>query len=132
MNFQSNGKLGAIYHWNLPVLKKMLEKNHHKSHNSYYRHAANEDEELLDIKNIPTWSDPWNEAHTDQEELEKKYKKKKAPVFYAPAKKNKKVQKYFPGNGKPKSFYVMQKSKSPWHTPAALFPIKHRPQDDLM
>lgn len=120
MNFQSNGKLGAIYHWNLPVLKKMLEKNHHKnSHNSYYRHvgggaAAEEEEEeqLLDIKNIPTWSDPWAEDQHVQEELEKKYQQKKAPEYYAPTKKNKKVQKYFPGNGKPKSFYVM-KSKRP-------------------
>lgn len=112
MNFQSNGKLGAIYHWNLPVLKKMLEKNHHKNHNSYYRNAASEDEELLDIQNIPTWSDPWNEAQQEeQHQLEKKYKKK-APVYYAPVKKNKKVQKYFPGNGKPKSFYVM-KGKDP-------------------
>lgn len=111
MNFESNGKLGAIYHWNLPVLKKMLEKNHQK--NSFYRHdQAQEEEELLDIKNIPTWSDPWKEdKHAHEDHLSKKYKVK-APVFYAPAKKNKKVQKYFPGNGKPKSFYVM-KGKSP-------------------
>ena len=114
MNFQSNGKLGAIYHWNLPVLKKMLEKNHQKSsHNSFYRHAAGaaEHDELLDIKNIPTWSDPWQEDKQAQEQMQKKYKTK-APVYYAPTKKNKKVQKYFPGNGKPKSFYVM-KGKNP-------------------
>lgn len=103
--------MGAIYHWNLPVLKQMLQRNHHKSHNSFYRHAAPEDEEeLLDIKNIPTWSDAWQGERQGQEE--KKYKKK-APVYYAPTKKNKKVQKYFPGNGKPKSFYVMQKDQRP-------------------
>lgn len=104
MNFESNGKLGAIYHWNLPVLKKMLERNHNKnSHNTYYRNA--EDEEMLDIKNIPTWSDPWIEAQqADLQQMEKKYKKK-VPVFYAPVKKNK---KFFPGNGKPKGFYVMK------------------------
>lgn len=110
MGFQSNGKLGRIYHWNLPVLKKMLGA---KGRNPNFRNAQEEDE-LLDIKTIPTWSDPWDNDTLDKQYLDEMKKKaaKKTPTYYAPT-KMKKMQKYFPGNGKPNSFYVMKKSKTP-------------------
>ena len=116
VNFQSNGKLGSIYHWNLPVLKQMLQRSHHKgAHSSFYRHAQEEEDEqqLLDIKDIPTWSDPWKGEGDQQQQQGKKETGKVPSYYYAPTeKKGKKTQKYFPGNGKPKSFYVM-KGKGP-------------------
>ncbi|GAB0090634.1 histone-lysine N-methyltransferase, H3 lysine-79 specific [Sergentomyia squamirostris] len=112
LGFQSNGKPGRIYHWNLPVLKKLLHNNRPRNPNS--RHTDDE-AELIDIKNIPTWSNPW-----DNEIIEKQYRedsqhhekilKKKSPTYYAPS-RAKNFQKYFPSNGKPKSFYVIKSQK---------------------
>lgn len=85
---------------------------------------------MIDIKNIPTWSHAspslplWHENDTiekpsaiafnglspvgaDDDIRAKILKKKSTPNFYAPIKKQK-VQKHFPNNGKPKSFYVMK------------------------
>ena len=112
MGFKSNGKPGRIYHWNLPVLKKMLSKSETEK-STKLRHT-NDINELIDIKNIPTWSSPW-----ENETIEKAFGKydeqkafmKKSPSFYGPAKpKKNNFQKYFPGNGKPSSFYVIKKS----------------------
>uniref|UniRef100_A0A1B0CHW5 Uncharacterized protein n=2 Tax=Lutzomyia longipalpis TaxID=7200 RepID=A0A1B0CHW5_LUTLO len=112
LGFQSNGKPGRIYHWNLPVLKKLLHGNRPRNPNS--RHTDDESE-LIDIKNIPTWSNTW-----DNETIEKQYRegspqhekilKKKSPQYYAPV-RAKNFQKYFPSNGKPKSFYVIKSQK---------------------
>jgi Domain of unknown function (DUF4786) len=98
------------------------------------RHNDFDIADLIDIKNIPTWSDTtsWHENdtieksslvsfnvnaihpedHEDDDKRLKILKKKSSPSFYAPTKKHQKSQKYFPSNGKPKSFYVMKNSKS--------------------
>lgn len=120
VDFTSNGKPGRIYHWNLPVLKKMIEKDGRHSN----LRKSNDISELIDIKTIPTWSKPWendtveksyrkNDRHHKDESSE--YSKKS---YYAPRpkKSNNNVQNYFAGNGKPKSFYVIKKkSHKPYY-----------------
>lgn len=87
------------------------------------RHTDFDIADLIDIEHIPTWSDAsspkWHENDTidkasaisfngiDDDERIKILKKKSTPNFYAPVKKQK-MHKYFPSNGKPKSFYVMK------------------------
>lgn len=121
VGFKSNGKPGRIYHWNIPVLKKILGSNHGRSPN--LRHSDNE-AELIDIKNIPTWSKPWENDTVEKSlikyggpnDLHEKILKKKSPTYYAPIKaKQANFKNYFPGNGKPKSFYVIEKSLKPIH-----------------
>lgn len=118
---------------------------------SNLRHS-NDVNDLIDIKNIPTWSNTWDDSNDPLEKaLSKKHRggddsgngnspqtantihlngidddfnlkllKKKSPTFYAPAKQKIKASlidqktvpnKYFPGNGKPKSFYVINKNQ---------------------
>ncbi|XP_059611411.1 uncharacterized protein LOC132258226 [Phlebotomus argentipes] len=112
LGFQSNGKPGRIYHWNLPVLKKILHDNRPRNPNS--RHTDDE-AALTDIKDIPTWSNPWDNETIDKQYREdsqhhEKILKKKSPTYYAPV-RTKNFQKYFPSNGKPKSFYVIKSQK---------------------
>ncbi|XP_051171316.1 putative uncharacterized protein DDB_G0279653 [Leptopilina boulardi] len=62
-----------------------------------------------------------NELHgsrnTADEQKPKKHRKKAAMSYYAPLNPNKSgstsIHKNFPGNGKPKAFYVMEKSRKP-------------------
>jgi Domain of unknown function (DUF4786) len=137
VGFKSNGKPAAIYHWNLPVLSKIISGSNGRSNSKRYkekkansRHTDLDIADLIDIKSIPTWSDSspsmWHENDTidkssalalnginpegrDDDERAKILKKKSTPNFYAPMKKQK-THKYFPSNGKPKSFYVMKNS----------------------
>lgn len=129
VEFKSNGKPGRIYHWNMPILKKMI--NHQNNHRSNSRYS-NDVNDLIDIKHIPTWSKPW-ENETVEKSLPKTYRrhsanfaKNKSPSFYVPARSKKNnaknktndnnASKYFPGNGKPKSFYVLKKkSQKPYY-----------------
>lgn len=141
VGFKSNGKPGRIYHWNIPVLKKIIgggdrgNSKKYKEKKANLRHTDLDVEDLLDIKNTPTWSQSlnlapaWRENDTldksepikfdgfstdgiDDDERAKVLKKKSSPSFYAPAKKQN-LHKYFPSNGKPKSFYIIEKNKQP-------------------
>jgi hypothetical protein len=106
VGFKSNGKPGRIYHWNIPVMKHML--GHSYARNPNYRHA-DDINELLDIKNIPTWPKEEKEnKNAIKETMKDKMLKKKAVSYYAPIKP--KQINYFPGNGKPESLYVIEKS----------------------
>ncbi|KAL1385364.1 hypothetical protein pipiens_012942 [Culex pipiens pipiens] len=130
VGFKSNGKPGRIYHWNIPVLKKILGNNQGRNPNS--RHHDNIDE-LIDIKDIPTWTKPWENEALDKSLIKfsssaaaaldhaDKIQKKKSPTFYAPIKAKKSAQggKYYASNGKPQSFYVIEKSQK------SLKPIHH-------
>lgn len=70
-------------------------------------------------------SNPNNDVHSntrnslDQATRSKKHRKKSAGVsyYYAPAITGKSastsISKHFAGNGKPKAFYVMEKSRKP-------------------
>ncbi|XP_058983073.1 uncharacterized protein LOC101899374 [Musca domestica] len=119
--FNSNGKPGRIYHWNLPVIKKILEEKQQR-----FPSVANVEphkvQQLIDIHNIPTWSKPWeNESieksyhhhHHDSMMSYKKSLKRKSPSYYAPANTVNKnsFNKYFSGNGKPKGFYVIKENQ---------------------
>lgn len=123
MGFKLNGKPGRIYHWNLPVLKKILRQKNDKTRKSSNLRSSNDVRDLIDIKSIPTWTNPWDENDTLEkafgkhdaihagDDLTKAYKKK-TPTYYAPAKQKSDATKYFPGNGKPKSFYVIKKNQN--------------------
>nr|CAI5862100.1 unnamed protein product [Callosobruchus analis] len=96
VGFKNNGKPAKIYHWNLPVLKKMASK---------YKKSANHKVDL-------SYPESFNEI------LEKPMKEKKPlrPSYYVPAKAKKtNFMKYFPGNGKPHSFYVIEGRKAHYH-----------------
>lgn len=120
MGFKSNGKPGHIYHWNLPVLKKMLSKTNEKtkSQKSNNLRFANNFDEMIDIKNIPTW----NKNESIEKGFDKKHTivnneplnvfKKSSPSYYAPVKQKKSsYARYFPGNGKPKGFYIIKNNQ---------------------
>lgn len=96
VGFKNNGKPAKIYHWNIPVLKK------YTSHRSKSRVS---DTNYIDIQSPKIWN----------EVLDKPGKIRKSPhkpSYYVPAKPKKtSFMKYFPGNGKPQSFYVIEKSK---------------------
>ncbi|XP_055638266.1 uncharacterized protein LOC129776568 [Toxorhynchites rutilus septentrionalis] len=116
VGFKSNGKPGRIYHWNIPVLKKILGGNQSRSPNS--RHHDNIDE-LIDIKDISTWNKPWENETLDKSMMKytaadqgEKPQRKKTPTYYAPIKAKKSTHgKYYASNGKPQSFYVIEQSQ---------------------
>ncbi|XP_058055821.1 uncharacterized protein LOC131207229 [Anopheles bellator] len=118
VGFKSNGKPARIYHWNIPALKKILGAKQSRHPNS----RRHEDiDELIDIKEIPTWTKPWEGAPREKSLLKAKEgtagsQKKKFPTYYAPVKKQtggSKSKKHANGkyntgsNGKPQSFYIL-------------------------
>ncbi|KAL0110550.1 hypothetical protein PUN28_013861 [Cardiocondyla obscurior] len=197
MGFQGNGKPAKIYHWNLPVVKKMTEKkrlelsqlridqarkklqdvkkqqqtspvktaldklypfdtagknyeyqaadNKLHSHQKFpvMKHVRNNDKRLsypsgdvdgdkfkatkktdvgdktyrLDDMNIHRVH-LTNELHGTRNTVPKmkKHRKKAAMSYYAPMSGktgSTSIHKNFPGNGKPKAFYIMEKSRKP-------------------
>lgn len=175
VGFQGNGKPAKIYHWNLPVVKKITEKkrlqlmmdqarrredakkrqktssaNNHMNDDKLHayqkppviiKHVRNNDKRLTypdnnnDIKLELTKKssddkvyrlDDFNlhrihlasEFHGSKSTSPKmkKHRKKAAMSYYAPiATKmgSTSIHKNFPGNGKPKAFYIMEKSRKP-------------------
>lgn len=100
VGFKSNGKPGKIYHWNIPVIKKIAQ--------SKAKSRKSDDSMIVDIKHT-NWNDVLDKPLTNPSS----YKK---PSYYVPAKlKKSSFFKYFPGNGKPKSFYVIEKNKRKAH-----------------
>jgi hypothetical protein len=86
----SNGKPARVYHWNIPVLHK-LAKN---------RPQARFDDDIVDVESTPTWTKVNNNHPNALDAL----------AYYVPTKKTS-FRKYFSGNGKPKSFYIIEKNK---------------------
>lgn len=196
MGFQGNGKPAKIYHWNLPVVKKMTEKKRlqpsqlridqarkkledmkkqqqasstktmlnklysldttsknydyratdnklHSHQKPVMKHIRNNDKRLSypnnDSDNIKFKSTKKNDTGNKAYRLDdlsvhkihltnelhgsrntmpkmKKHRKKAAMSYYAPiATKtgSTSIHKNFPGNGKPKAFYIMEKSRKP-------------------
>lgn len=101
----------------------MLTNKNEKSRKSSSLRLSNDVNDLIDIKSIPTWSNPWDENDTLEKALGNhhptqidedlmKVLKKKTPTYYAPAKQKKSnTANFFAGNGKPKSFYVIKKNQ---------------------
>ncbi|KAG7302895.1 hypothetical protein JYU34_012881 [Plutella xylostella] len=90
LQMHSNGKPARVYHWNIPVLQKMAKN----------RPQARFDDDIVDVESRPTWP---KGAHGHPNSLD-------ALAYYVPEKKQS-FRKYFSGNGKPKSFYIIEKSK---------------------
>ncbi|KAI4457023.1 hypothetical protein MML48_8g00007649 [Holotrichia oblita] len=109
VGFKNNGRPAKIYHWNIPVLKKI--------NSAKILHKTRLNNKAANFKN----SDSWNDV-LDKPAKDKKTKKGdkilnlKKQSFYVPTKpKKSSFFKYFPGNGKPKSFYVIDSSKKKAH-----------------
>ncbi|CAH0579459.1 unnamed protein product [Chrysodeixis includens] len=88
LQMTSNGKPARVYHWNIPVLQKFAKN----------RPQARFDDDIVDVESTPTWPKVNHPNSLD------------ALAYYVPAKKTS-FRKYFSGNGKPKSFYVIEKNK---------------------
>lgn len=90
LQLTSNGKPAKVYHWNIPILQKMASQ----------RPQARFDDDIVDVESTPTWPKRANNHPNSLDPL----------AYYVPTKKTS-FRKYFSGNGKPKSFYVIDKSK---------------------
>ncbi|CAK1596456.1 unnamed protein product [Parnassius mnemosyne] len=90
LQMTSNGKPARVYHWNLPVLQKIAKS----------RPQARFDDDIINVESSPTWPKGANYHPNSLEAL----------AYYVPAKKPS-FRKYYSGNGKPKSFYVLEKNK---------------------
>lgn len=96
VGFKNNGKPAKIYHWNIPVLKK---------YSGIRSKSRLNDDNYVNVQS----SKMWNEVLDKPEKIQKSSSK---PSYYVPIKpKKSSFMKYFPGNGKPQSFYVIEKSK---------------------
>lgn len=85
MDFKSNGKPGKIYHWNLPIVKKMAARKASKEANQVFK---------------PTiWQG------SDRRVSYYKPKKPSKQAFH----------KFFPGNGKPHALYVIENKNKKTH-----------------
>ncbi|XP_011180990.2 uncharacterized protein LOC105211329 isoform X2 [Zeugodacus cucurbitae] len=112
--FNSNGKPGRIYHWNLPVLQKILGNKQPLPLTD-----VNGKKYVINFKRFSHFQKPW-----ENDSIEKSYKsnykkslKHKSPSYYAPtaAVKKNSFNRYFSGNGKPKSFYVIKENQKNRH-----------------
>ncbi|CAG9855804.1 unnamed protein product [Phyllotreta striolata] len=94
VGFKNNGRPAKIYHWNLPLMQQLTAG----------RNVYSDKYPVVDFRQSQSWNDI-----IDKPPKEKKPKK---PSYYVPSKpKKSKFTKYFPGNGKPHSFYVIENSK---------------------
>jgi len=116
VSFRANGKPARVYHWNIPVLKKIASNARRKSAGSKLQM---QDSKIYNIQKTSPWShNEGNEVHEKSKPIKQHRKsnhiEKPSVSYYAPASQRKTmIQKYFPGNGKPHSFYVIEKSKKP-------------------
>lgn len=118
-------------------MKQIVGGNNGRSNSKKYKEKKNKlrhdddalVDDIIDIKNTPTWtksaSPLWPDSETsyvkyskysdglDDDERQKNLKKKSSLSYYAPNKpKKQNFHKYFPGNGKPKSFYIIENKKN--------------------
>ncbi|XP_031353680.1 uncharacterized protein LOC116178352 [Photinus pyralis] len=96
VGFKNNGKPGKIYHYNMPVLKKLTGTRGKPRTNNI---------DFMDQQS----DNMWNEVLDKPMKIRKNSHKSS---YYVPAMPKKaSLMKYFAGNGKPQSFYVIEKSK---------------------
>jgi hypothetical protein len=116
VSFRANGKPARVYHWNIPVLKKMANSARRKSAGSKLQA---QDSKVYTIQKTSPWTQSnRNEVHEKSKPMKHHRKsnhiEKPSVSYYAPVNQQKTmIQKYFSGNGKPQSFYVIEKSKKP-------------------
>ncbi|XP_063235104.1 uncharacterized protein LOC134538056 [Bacillus rossius redtenbacheri] len=115
LSFRSNGKPAKVYHWNLPALGKMAARRRATSRLAGPRGGVTHMQ----------MTSPWSGSTANEVHAKEKYskppvepksgRKDEDPVSYYGPRKKLTFQKYFPGNGKPHSFYVIEKSKKKVH-----------------
>lgn len=101
LSFKSNGKPGKVYHWNLPMVKKMAARKASQGANQVFKPSL------------------WREDSGDRR-----------VSYYKPKKPGKQpFHKYFPGNGKPHALYVIEnKRKNSGHQEAKWAGGRQEPQ----
>lgn len=116
VSFRANGKPAKVYHWNIPVLKSMAKNSRRKSPDAK---LLAQDSKIYNIqKTSSRTQNEGNEVH-EKSKLIKHHRKsnhieKPSVSYYAPVSQHRTmIQKHFSGNGKPQSFYVIEKSKKP-------------------
>ncbi|XP_069685815.1 uncharacterized protein [Periplaneta americana] len=118
LSFRANGKPARVYHWNIPVLKKMAANARRKMASSKLQA---QDSKIYNIQKASSWTQTdRNDVHQkpkpQKQHRKSNHNNQKSPAvsYYAPVSQHKvMIQKYFAGNGKPQSFYVIEKSKKP-------------------
>lgn len=101
------------------------EAKHSASSSHSKSRLSNDIGDLIDIKDIPTWTKPWETTNAKVGAIDKSYRKNdrhhkengdgssnehNKKSYYAPRpKKSNNAQNYFAGNGKPGGFYVIKK-----------------------
>lgn len=116
VSFRANGKPAKVYHWNIPVLKNMAKNARRKSSDAKLKP---QDSKIYTIQRASSWTQSeGNEVHEKSKPMKHHRKsnhiEKPSVSYYAPVNQRKTVlQKHFSGNGKPQSFYVIEKSKKP-------------------
>ncbi|XP_023715596.1 uncharacterized protein LOC111868819 [Cryptotermes secundus] len=116
VSFRANGKPAKVYHWNIPVLKNMAKNGRRKSSDARLKV---QDSKIYTIQKASSWPQSvGNEEHEKSKPMKHHRKsnhiEKPSVSYYAPVNQRKTViQKHFSGNGKPQSFYVIEKSKNP-------------------
>jgi hypothetical protein len=116
VSFRANGKPARVYHWNIPVLNKMAGNARRTSAGS---RLQAQDSKIYTIQKSGQWSRSDGNEVLEKSKPTKQHRKsndvQKASVsYYSPVSQRKTmIQKYFSGNGKPHSFYVIERSKKP-------------------
>ncbi|XP_049854146.1 uncharacterized protein LOC126335190 [Schistocerca gregaria] len=106
VSFAANGKPSAVYHWNLPA-RHLIAAKKSRARTAPSRLQASDDSEVFYVSP--------HKHPNDHHGHHYHHHKKPSFSFYAPKMSRKKAvfHKYFPGNGKPQSFYVIAKAKKP-------------------
>ncbi|CAG9808048.1 unnamed protein product [Chironomus riparius] len=104
LGFTLNGKPGALYHWNLPIIENLLQLSVGRNNK-----VAQSKEALYDpINSMLEARENFNDYTNDGNE-QKNLRKKSVQVYYAPSNGNHFSTKPIYTNGKPKSFYILKK-----------------------
>lgn len=99
-DFNFNGKPSKVYHWNVPVMKQMIAR---KTGSTGDMSIVAGDSDLFNVRAQSTWDDTGDDLTA--------YRK---TSYYKPRRPTKRIlHRYFTANGKPHSFYIIEKSRKP-------------------
>jgi hypothetical protein len=116
VSFRANGKPAKVYHWNIPVLKNMATNSRRKSSDAK---LLAQDSKIYTIQKTSSWAQNGGNEVQEKPKPVKQHRKSnhmgnQSVSYYAPVTQRKTmIQKHFSGNGKPQSFYVIEKSRNP-------------------
>ncbi|KAE8738149.1 hypothetical protein FOCC_FOCC016391 [Frankliniella occidentalis] len=131
VGFRSNGKPARVYHWNIPVLKKMAaaRRRSTQGNGSQPKPAKNPSKSKLGATRRKAAAyhrvqQQQLKAKQQQQQLHQQQLQQHqqleagpepagpSPYYYVPAKKTS-MHKLLGGNGKPHAMYVLEKSRTP-------------------